>query len=242
MEQTENNAAQSPETIALVKGAELLRERRITEAFDLLYPMAFTFPLAGMLLLRVFRADDKLRLLTSEQVAAVKAKSDEEIPMAKYMYARLLTVAPRHDDDLAMAFVLMQEAHEAGIADATYCLSRFYREGTIVDADSERADVLYDEALQGESMMAYTQLSLSRIYGSDGEKKNPLGEIDILCRTLDLTDEEEEAEADNDVASTSSYDNLIDPTWWHLLALAYQEAGKSKEAARFFKKAEANGY
>lgn len=144
VEQNNPGEFRDPEMDAdLQSGIKLLNDYKLSEAFDVLYPLALieyrnavdtmTFFTQPKFLCRMYLLEDR-------QIARVKEDADNGILFSKYFYGTFL----RMTED---AYRYISEAAEEGYVPAIFTLSKFYDLGRVVEQDSRKAIELMTQAM-----------------------------------------------------------------------------------------------
>ena len=144
VEQDNPGEFRDPEMDAdLQSGIKLLNDYKLSEAFDVLYPLALieyrnavdamTFFTQPKFLCRMYQLEDR-------QIARVKEDADNGILFAKYFYGTFLRMTEE-------AYRYISEAAEEGYVPAIFALSKFYDLGRVVALDSRKAIDLMVQAM-----------------------------------------------------------------------------------------------
>ena len=205
----------------ILQAKEAFEQHDIPTAFDLLFKPAHLDHKALELFLRIPANEHWIRLLTEEQVDLLKEYAEKDYSVAQYTLGRYYHVVEAENDQARDLFL---PAAKAGLADASAALAVMYRQGSLGEVEIDKGkyiESLKDASDKGSALAIY-RLFKAVIFGQDGLEACPQGAIDNIKKWLNGDESEDLLK--------------VDPMYYDLLALAYQELDDWKTAADYFMK------
>lgn len=212
--------------LQLEMGKMKLEHKNVEEAFDELFLPALRNAEAAEYFMIIPNNGTRLFRLSPEQVEKVQEAADKGYPLAIYVLGRYYQVVKPVDDSLATARQLLEEAANAGIADAYWALAIHYLLGYNGPVVFDNYRELIDKAFDNGSMQAFKQKLHDTIHGQHGFAPEPKTAIRIIEDFLD-----------KDEVYAYTYPDLFD-----LLGDAYRIVGNKDKADKCYEEAQRCGF
>lgn len=214
--QNENNA-EIEEAIAL--GKEALMNNDIAKAFDLLYDAAHLDQAARRLFLMIPEVDQRLFLLTIDQEEFLEDEVKKGDALAQYTLGRRYQAQGYSFEEARDLFLA---AAKAGLGDAIAALSLLLIKGHMGEVEIDK-DVYYQgmlEAVDKGSLIGQYYIYKAAIYGFNNNPANPQAVIDNIKEWLNGDESEDLFK--------------VNPTYYEILAMAYEAIDDWKTSADYF--------
>lgn len=203
----------------------LLKGYRIREAFSQFIDVQ---PLDGQSLIlyqRILGINWNLFKL-HDSAAMMKVRAAEGEPVFQYAWARYNDAVRPSPDSVELAIEFYRKAEQAGIPDATMCLAYLWNEGAFGQVDREKYRTMMQKAVEAGSEMAALQSLRDRVWGNNGQKKEPR---EVYGQVTDFLER----------AGGSHQD--IAPQYYTIVGCTCEELGRSLEAYTWYKEAYSAG-
>lgn len=209
-------------TRAIQRGKEALLENDIATAFNLLYNAAHVDQTARRLFLMIPEISTRLFLLTADQEEFLEEEAKKEDPLAQYTLARLYQA---HGYSLNEARDLFITAAKSGIGDAFAALAQMMINGQLEGVEIDKGQYYQGliEATEKNSMLGQYYMYKATMRGYENHPADPQAVIDNIKDWL-------KGDESEDLLKVS-------PTYYEILAQAYERLGDSKSAANYYMKA-----
>ena len=206
---------------AVKRGKEALLKNDITNAFDLLYKAAHVDKTAFRLFLMIPEINTRLFLLTTDQEEFLEEEAKKEDPLAQYTLARLYQA---HGYSINEARDLFIAAAKSGIGDASAALALMMVNGQLdgVEVDKGQYYQGIEEAVDKNSMLGQYYMYKAAIRGYKDHPADPQAVIDNIKKWL-------KGDESEDILT-------VNPTYYEILAMAYEALGDVKNAAHYYQK------
>lgn len=208
-------------TRAVQRGKEALLKNDIATAFDLLYNAAHMDQTARRLFLMIPEINTRLFRLTMDQEEFLEEEAKKEDPLAQYTLARLYQA---HGYSLNEARDLFIATANSGMGDAFAALAMMMVNGQLegVEIDKEQYYQGIAEAVDKNSMLGQYYMYKATIRGYENHPADPKAVIDNIKDWLKGDEIEDLLK--------------VNPTYYEILAMAYEALGDIKTAAHYYQK------
>lgn len=209
-------------TRAIQRGKEALLKNDIATAFNLLYNAAHVDQTARRLFLMIPEISTRLFLLTADQEEFLEEEAKKEDPLAQYTLARLYQA---HGYSLNEARDLFITSAKSDLGDAFAALAQMMINGQLegVEIDKEQYYQGLIEATEKNSMLGQYYMYKATMRGYENHPADPQAVIDNIKDWLKGDESEDLLK--------------VNPTYYEILAQAYERLGDSKSAANYYMKA-----
>ncbi|MCR5644894.1 MAG: hypothetical protein K6F96_00685 [Bacteroidales bacterium] len=207
---------------AVNRGKEALQKNDVAAAFDLLYQAAHVNRVAHRLFLMIPEINTRLFLLTMDQEELLEEEAKKEDPLAQYTLARLYQA---HGYSFDEARDLFLAAAKSGMGDAFAALALMMVNGQLdgVEIDKGQYYQGLTDAAEKNSMLGQYYMYKAVIQGYEDHPADPQAVISNIKDWLNGDESEDLLR--------------VNPTYYEILALAYERLGDSKSAANYYMKA-----
>lgn len=206
---------------AVKRGKEALQKNDIAAAFDLLYKAAHVDRNAHRLFLMIPEINTRLFLLTADQEEFLEEEAKKEDPLAQYTLARFYQA---HGYSFNEARDLFIAAAKSGIGDAFAALALMMVKGQLEGAEVDKGKYYQgiSEAAEKNSMLGQYYMYKAAIRGFEDQPADPQAVIDNIKGWLNGDESEDLLR--------------VSPTYYEILAMAYEALGDAKNAAHYYQK------
>lgn len=206
---------------AVKRGKEALLENYVVAAFDHLYYAAHVDQTARRLFLMIPEINSRLFLLTMDQEEFLEEEAKKGDSLAQYTLARLYQAQGHSFDEARDLFIA---AAKSGMGDPIASLAVMMVNGQLtgMEVDKEKYYEGIGEAAEKNSMLGQYYLYRAAIRGSENYPANPKGVIDNIKDWL-------KGDESEDILK-------VNPTYYEILAMAYEDLGDMKTAADYYLK------
>lgn len=207
---------------AIEQGKEALLKNDIELAFNLLYNAAHLDKTACRLFLMIPEIEKRMFLLTVDQGEFLEEEAKKGDTLAQYTLGRYYQAHGNSFDEARDLFI---SSAKVGLGDSIAALARLMINGHLADTEVDK-DMYYQgmtEAYEKGSILGQYYIYRAAMVGFNGNPADPQAVIDNIKQWLDGNESEDLLK--------------INPTYYEILAQAYERQGDSKSAANYFMKA-----
>lgn len=206
---------------AIKRGKEALLKNDVITAFDLLYNAARVDQTARRLFLMIPEIKTRLFLLTMDQEEFLEEEAKKEDPLAQYTLARLYQAQGHSLDEARDLFIA---AAKSDMGDPIAALALMMVNGQLegVEVDKEKYFQGIEEAVDKNSMLGQYHLYKAAIRGFENHPADPQAVINNIKDWL-------KGDESEDILK-------VNPTYYEILAMAYEALGDTKTAADYYQK------
>ena len=209
---------------AVSLGKEALTKDDVPAAFDYLFKAAHLDKEAFRLFLMIPEIEKRLFRLTEEQVEALEDAAGKGSALAQYTLGRYHQVVQPDGESLEKARDLFISSGKAGMGDPLAALAQMMIHGQLdsVDVDEERYYQGMQEAWDKGSMVGVYHVYKGAIMGTSSHEAVPQEVIDNIKQWL-------KGDESEDILK-------VNPTYYEVLAAAYEQLDDWDTAAEYYLK------
>ena len=207
---------------AIIQGKEALLKNDIVKAFEVLYNPAHLDQTARRLFLMIPEIEKRMCLLTMDHEDFLEEEAKKGDALAQYTLGRFHQA---HGNSFNEARDLFIAAAKTGMGDPIAALALLLLNGQLSGVEVDR-DKYYQgmlEAVDKGSVLGQYYIYRAALTGFNGNPANPQAVIDNIKEWLNGDESEDILQ--------------INPTYYEILAQAYDRIGDGKTAAEYYMKA-----